>query len=368
MKTLKNIITLFLLTNVLAGCVDNNEYYPLDIITGKEKVDDIYFQKNMKNPVVLKGKISSYESKLPVADVDVIAKASGMDLQYQSKTKADGSFYFYVEGQNEYVVYTQKTGWEKQYIFNYSDGEIDTVRNYYSGNEFLFQLFKEDSIREVQPEYIATRYLSGNIDDLTTHSGSIWGLESNKISQYNDDAAILKTQSLKVYPKFISVQDTFYWYGSSSGRTVYKVGMIGGKQYASVYCQIANETIYDLEVINNAIWILTNSRLYHLNLTGDLIKSYNFGSKIPFMQFVGMAKGVNSIYILNKIFSQSFVFPGYKIYKFDTSSGQLTLQTCNFPKDLTKLTLRSLAYKNGIFWSISDGYYSDDLVRIRVTE
>lgn len=368
MKTLNNIFILSIIIVGLAGCVDESESYPLAIVTGKEKVDDLYYQKVMKDPAVLKGTIKSLRSSLPVSEVEVIAKAVGLNLQYKCKTKVDGSYHFYVEGQNEYVLYTQKPGWEKHYFFSTYNNDIDTVYNFSASNTVHFSLFEEDSIREVPPLFIATRYLTNYLEDLTVNSGVVLGMESNRVFQYNDDATLFKTSLLKNYPDYIAVQDTFYWYGNTSGRTIYKVGMTGGKQFASAYCQIANENIYDLEIINNTIWIITSTRLYHLSIAGDLIKSYNFSSKIASQQFVGMAKGVNSLYILNKVNQSSVSFPGYKIYKFDTSTEKLTLQTGNFSKDLNKLTLRNLAFKNGIFWTISDGYNTDDIVRIRVTE
>lgn len=357
---------LILSLGVIWSCT-YEETQPTDIISGNLDLNEIYALSNFENPTRLDGQITNRNTSASVSGAKITARLPNSEIKYTTFSKYDGSFSLYVEGFKNYIIYSEKEGFDKTYYmdYDYPNDSIISVSN--SNYGFNIGLVVHDPTPVFKVNFHAIKYLDQNIYDLAFNGTNLIGSSYYYNNFYNNNGIYIKSINSSQSFDFFTCQDTTYWGGYSNSKTIHKVGQKNGNTLSSFYSQIPSVNLIDIETFGNDLWLLTSNQLFKVSTTGELLLTINFEKVLSFPSVVGIAHNRTHLFILQWDKNQESINPGYILYKLDPSTGKI-LSKGILPDHMDDLELQGLAFDNTNFWSISDGYFESDLVKFSIIE
>jgi hypothetical protein len=366
MKKLYSLLraALFLIATIVVGGCDYEEISATDLITGEVDLEEVYAKANMEVPTLLGGKIIDRATNLPIQGAKIVARRNFSEQQYSTTSKADGTFKIYVEGYNDYVVKADKEGFERSY-FRDSQDTIISISSYW--NSYDLKLNVKDNTPTFKVNFQNSYTTNISVMSLTFNGTLLVGSSNSYCYFFNKQADYLNYTYQSNSYDFISHKDTLFYMGNSNSKTISKIGQKTGKVYSTVYAQIPTTTISDMDVFNNDIWLINGKQIMKLSQTGSLISTIDLQAKIFDLNLVGIAHNKTHVFVLNKENSSDNSNPGYSIYKIDPTAGTIVSKGI-LPEHLEDLDLRGLTFDNTSFWTASNGYYSNGLVKFSIVE
>jgi hypothetical protein len=210
------------------------------------------------------------------------------------------------------------------------------------------------------------KYVDYSLEDLGYNGTYLVGKYYSNMYYFLDGTYMKNTSTAQSYD-FFGCQDTVFWTGNESSKTLSKIGQKSGKLITTVYAQIPSTSLVDLDVFNNNFYLISSSQILKLSSTGALLSTFDLKSKISDLNLIGVTHTSSHIFVLNKEQNYDNPNPGYTLYKIDPATGSIVSKGI-LPDHLDDLTLYGLATDNKNFWTYSYNYYNKSFVKFTITE
>jgi hypothetical protein len=346
-------------------CGTDHGYEALDIVTQREDLEQMYYNQKFIHPTIISGKIIDALTHKEVAGAEITARLDGSDTQYKTNSKTGGLYKLCVEGAKNYIIYVTMSGYEKKYYISSNFPAIDSIMLVNNDSYFDFELNVPDHIPVFTINYITSYTLSYYLTSLTYNGLNLAGINNSSVYEYNSSGTIVGAHSIKTkYLDIIASQDTFYWVKDYGSKVICKVGQKSGITMDSFYFQ---KPFVDFEIMNNFIWLESDTELYKLSTKGDQLACINLSVVIPDLSLIGITKYNNYLYLLNHEKQYDNIHKGYSIYKFDPITNNIVSKGY-LPNNFEYNNLTRLAADGVNFWIIRDYSSFVELLKFSIIE
>ena len=368
---IKNISYAFCITAImgLSGCETYPDHEPGDLVTGKVDLEWEDAKSKFINPAKLSGTVVDKLTQSPIVGAKLTVKSYTTHQSVSRTSGEDGKFNLYVEGGNDYVIFAEYDGYDKCYLFttDYYNTGIDTLTAVPSGeSQISLKLVPHDPTPLLSVNYLITRYTSESYEDISFNGTNLLAMDYyGTVDQYTLSGTFLKTTYTPAYSNFLAYQDTSYWIGNSSSRTLGKYGQKGGEFIKSIFCQIPYSDLVGIDVFSNNFYLITASQIYKVSATGELLLTIDLSRKVTDLNLIGITHKDNYLYVLNKEDDEGNFHKGHSIYKLDPATGNIIAKGY-LPADLNKHELTGLTTDSNNFWALESSGYYNNLVKFSV--
>lgn len=353
----------FLLT---LSCEPNEKHKPLSVICGEVSLEQAMQIDNMDNPAIYEGIVTD-ENDTPIDSVLLEATSFSETQVYRTYTKENGSYILYVEGSAFWDVTVEKTGYitKEVDLGSISFGEIS------KGNDIVLE--KDDSNDHQPPPdeeipnllITTTKYdVSINPEDITFNGTNILILTRPYLYKYDLNINPINGSVMIGYD-YINMEYNSGYLWCNGGwvnqeKKIYKVDPESFDVIEEITCNVPLIEFEDYIFQNNSIWLVAETYLYKLSMTGELLATYDYYAlnkeSDGYCYLECLLYYNNNIYLIYKDNKESDL-----ILKIDMSNGNL-LAKGELHKDLSDI--QGITYDGTSIWVATQ----EELYKLTITQ